>query len=131
MKINRSEEEAVSPVIGVILMVAIVVILAAIIAAYVFGMAGSISETKNVGASAQSLGGYIIVTYQGGADHTELSSLVARSNGVDFTTGFPHTPPLVGDQSSKAYDTPGTKEHITAIATFNDGAEQVILDTYI
>ena len=41
MKINRSDEEAVSPVIGVILMVAIVVILAAVIAAFVFGMVGS------------------------------------------------------------------------------------------
>lgn len=35
----RNNEEAVSPVIGVILMVAITVILAAVIAAFVFGMA--------------------------------------------------------------------------------------------
>ena len=35
----RKNEEAVSPVIGVILMVAITVILAAVIAAFVFGMA--------------------------------------------------------------------------------------------
>ncbi len=41
MKINRSDEEAVSPVIGVILMVAIVVILAAVVAAFVFGMVGT------------------------------------------------------------------------------------------
>jgi flagellin-like protein len=34
----RKNEEAVSPVIGVILMVAITVILAAVIAAFVFGM---------------------------------------------------------------------------------------------
>ncbi len=42
MKANRkfrADEKAVSPVIGVILMVAITVILAAIIAAFVFGMA--------------------------------------------------------------------------------------------
>ena len=35
---SRNNEEAVSPVIGVILMVAITVILAAVIAAFVFGM---------------------------------------------------------------------------------------------
>ena len=41
-------EDAVSPVIGVILMVAITVILAAVIAAFVFGMAGSVTKTKTV-----------------------------------------------------------------------------------
>src|SRR5574341_1826962 len=41
MKMFRRDEEAVSPVIGVILMVAITVILAAVIAAFVFGLGGS------------------------------------------------------------------------------------------
>jgi flagellin-like protein len=40
--------KAVSPIIGVILMVAITVILAGVIAAFVFSMAGSISQTKPV-----------------------------------------------------------------------------------
>ncbi|MGC9436106.1 MAG: archaellin/type IV pilin N-terminal domain-containing protein, partial [Methanomicrobiales archaeon] len=40
MKFAR-DEEAVSPVIGVILMVAITVILAAVIAVFVFGLAGN------------------------------------------------------------------------------------------
>jgi flagellin-like protein len=40
MRIFRKDEEAVSPVIGVILMVAITVILAAVIAAFVFGLGG-------------------------------------------------------------------------------------------
>ena len=41
MRIFKRDEEAVSPVIGVILMVAITVILAAVIAAFVFGLGGS------------------------------------------------------------------------------------------
>jgi len=41
MRIFRKNEDAVSPVIGVILMVAITVILAAVIAAFVFGLGGS------------------------------------------------------------------------------------------
>ena len=41
-------EQAVSPVIGVILMVAITVILAAVIAAFVFGMSGTINNSKIV-----------------------------------------------------------------------------------
>ncbi len=41
MRIFSRNEEAVSPVIGVILMVAITVILAAVIAAFVFGLGGT------------------------------------------------------------------------------------------
>jgi len=45
----RENEDAVSPVIGVILMVAITVILAAVIAAFVFGMTGDMpGSMKNV-----------------------------------------------------------------------------------
>ncbi|WP_054847863.1 type IV pilin [Methanoculleus chikugoensis] len=48
----RENEEAVSPVIGVILMVAITVILAAVIAAFVFGMTGNVQTTKTVAVTA-------------------------------------------------------------------------------
>ena len=48
MVVTRKNDEAVSPVIGVILMVAITVILAAVIAAFVFGMSGNIQKTKVV-----------------------------------------------------------------------------------
>ena len=39
---TKSKEDAVSPVIGVILMVAVTVILAAVIAAFVFGMGSNV-----------------------------------------------------------------------------------------
>ena len=45
MAFTKKNEEAVSPVIGVILMVAITVILAAVIAAFVFGLK-MLPETK-------------------------------------------------------------------------------------
>ena len=74
MKINRSDEEAVSPVIGVILMVAIVVILAAVIAAFVFGMAGTVQPSKSVAATAtQPTETDILITYQGGKDAQMVS----------------------------------------------------------
>ena len=53
MVYTRKNDEAVSPVIGVILMVAITVILAAVIAAFVFGMSGNISKTKVVAVTVQ------------------------------------------------------------------------------
>ena len=55
MAFTKKNDEAVSPVIGVILMVAITVILAAVIAAFVFGMAGNISKTKVVMVSIQRI----------------------------------------------------------------------------
>ena len=48
MAFTRKDEEAVSPVIGVILMVAITVILAAVIAAFALNMPGEIQKTKIV-----------------------------------------------------------------------------------
>ena len=54
MKMFRKDEEAVSPVIGVILMVAITVILAAVIAAFVFGLGGSQQAAPTASIVAQN-----------------------------------------------------------------------------
>jgi flagellin-like protein len=70
------EEDAVSPVIGVILMVAITVILAAVIAAFVFGMGPPEQAPQaSLRASAESLGGStgIKLEHQGG-DQVVLAS---------------------------------------------------------
>ena len=68
--VTRKNDEAVSPVIGVILMVAITVILAAVIAAFVFGMSGNISKTKVVAVTVTTARCVPYhVTYQGGQDY--------------------------------------------------------------
>ena len=70
MRANRKftkDHEAVSPVIGVILMVAITVILAAVIASFVFGMGGDLNRPPpSVSISAKSLHTDIIVSHDGG-----------------------------------------------------------------
>ena len=70
MRANRKftkDHEAVSPVIGVILMVAITVILAAVIASFVFGMGGDLNRPPpSVSLSAKSLHTDIIVSHDGG-----------------------------------------------------------------
>jgi archaeal type IV pilus assembly protein PilA len=64
-------DDAVSPVIGVVLMVAITVILAAVIATFVFGMATSIPITRSIVATAtQDDANNIIIVYNGGQDET-------------------------------------------------------------
>ncbi len=70
MKI-RNNEEAVSPVIGVILMVAITVILAAVIAAFVFGM-GPPKQAPQASLRTVSVNltspTSVYIEHQGGAD---------------------------------------------------------------
>ena len=84
-------EQAVSPVIGTILMVAVTVILAAVIAMYVFGVPANITKTKVVATSAQiGTNEDIIITYQGGQDDDSLSSLkiTAPDSLTYFTKGL-------------------------------------------
>jgi len=62
--VTRKNDEAVSPVIGVILMVAITVILAAVIAAFVFGMSGNINKTKVVSTTLNRVNStHVTATY--------------------------------------------------------------------
>jgi archaeal type IV pilus assembly protein PilA len=125
MKFTKNDE-AVSPVIGVILMVAITVILAAVIAAFVFGMAGNIQKTKVVASTVTQQGNTIIVTYQGGQDNADVVSIQARLNDNDFGAA-------IGPSVGRALTTAGTsgRDHVVVTATFRDGSTQVITDTYV
>ncbi|MGA2918975.1 type IV pilin, partial [Methanoregula sp.] len=83
MAFTKKNDEAVSPVIGVILMVAITVILAAVIAAFVFGMAGNITKTKVVAVTASKTDAQdITVMNQGGQDQSALTALNVTTPGV-------------------------------------------------
>jgi flagellin-like protein len=145
MVVTRKNDEAVSPVIGVILMVAITVILAAVIAAFVFGMSGNITKTKVVAVTVQQPeANRIIVTYQGGQDAGSFSygtatvtpgsgstatSLVysnatATSAAVlSSTVGNTLTITCTGNFAGK--------DQVIVVGTFSDGTNQVLIDTYL
>ena len=130
---GKGSEDAVSPVIGVILMVAITVILAAVIAAFVFGMAGNVSKTRSVAVTAQKQGQNIVVTNNGGPDIQDLSAYnvsVAYNNG---STGTFALPTNVGASIKFPNGTTPSagKDHIIVTATFTDGTQQVVLDTFV
>jgi len=131
MKFLKDREDAVSPVIGVILMVAITVILAAVIAAFVFGMAGTVKKNYNVAATAAQSGpDQIMITYNGGADAQDVATLdyaILPSGGSIATGTLDNT---VGFVLATGVGTPG-KDHVTVTATFVDGTKQVILDTNV
>ena len=140
----RKNDEAVSPVIGVILMVAITVILAAVIAAFVFGMAGNITKTKVVALTAQkSDATHISVMNQGGQDAPSLSTVnvttipaatSASPNGGTTVNGYMSGNPVAVGCTTIMTGTTGTwtgRVEVVAIGTFNDGTQQVLLDTFV
>ena len=147
MAFNKNEE-AVSPVIGVILMVAITVILAAVIGSYVFGAPQNVTKTYIVAATAEvSPSGAIHILYQGGQEGDKLTSLsVVAPNGTTWYVSSadgalsPDSATLVKPDVGavmKLYPTspsdwpaPG-QMHVIVAGKFTDGAGQVILDTFV
>jgi len=139
---TNTREEAVSPVIGVILMVAITVILAAVIAAFVFGMAGNIVKPRNVAATARQVGDDILITWQGGPDQDAVMQIGVNFNGsqalipspavgqVIKRSGIPgdaedlYLPGITGNVTSG-------QDHVIVTATFDDGAIHVVLDAMV
>jgi flagellin-like protein len=118
--------DAVSPVIGVILMVAITVILAAVIAAFVFGLVGTMQNTKVVAINAKQINTTAIsVMNMGGQD---VGSLITVN-----VTGDLITPGTIGNSVGSKKDfllSPGIgQKNIIVIGTFSDGSDQVLLDT--
>ena len=128
--VNNRNEQAISEVMGSILMVALVVILAAVIGTMVFGLAGNLQETQVVGVTAVKYNStHIVVTYNGGDKTDQLYNLSVSMNGasqVSMTQG--KTPMIVGNSSYFGGVTTGS-DHLVITGWFADGTQQVIMDT--
>jgi flagellin-like protein len=122
-------DEAVSPVIGVILMVAITVILAAVIAAYVFGMGGNINKTKVVSVTLSRSPDGVSAVYQGGQDAPSLQHIVWSIDGTYAGSEGTLSETLDVGRTYLIPDSTGTVIHIVGVGFFNDGSQQVISDT--
>ena len=152
----RNETGAISPVIGVVLMVAITVILSVVIGSYVFGSAVSVEKSYIVGTSVEQVtASNVRVLVHGGLDSDKLRYINVSIDGSEFrcadvgnataevcpvTGSFP----VLGDPSGSStvpigmpvmlHDTtvvsPG-RDHVVMVATFMDGTRQVILDTHV
>lgn len=127
-------DDAVSPVIGVILMVAITVILAAVIAAFVFGMAGNVDKTKVVSVVGERNTTHFIFTNYGGQDAGKLNQTTPfeiKVNGATATQ-VQTIGASVGSIGFVAIPTStqgNGKDDITVIGNFQDGKAAVIYST--
>jgi flagellin-like protein len=142
-------DEAISPVIGTILMVAITVIIAAMIGTFAFGVPQNIQKTKFMGTSIQveRNHGAVLLSYHGGPDDVSLTSIsITAPNGTiwytssadgDLTlnTGSSPAPakPRLGAVMTltPAPDWPAGQKRILVVGSYNDGQQQIISDTYI
>jgi len=123
-------------------MVAITVILAAVIAAFVFGMSGNISKSKIVAVTAQQPdSGHIAVTYQGGQDAgsfvsgyvvvTPGNTTGTCSSGITYTNLQNLTQQVGSSVLATDLGCFDGKDHVVATGKFGDGSQQVLLDTYV
>ncbi len=120
---NR-RKKGVSPVIGVILMVAATIVIASVVLAMLGGF-GPPKKTYSIGVTAnRAPDGNVSVTYIGGPDANYVSSINVGGDVSLTLTG------TVGDSSSTT-TSPAANAHVIATATFTDGSSQVVLDTYV
>ncbi|MFB6082708.1 MAG: type IV pilin [Halorientalis sp.] len=130
------EDDAVSPVIGVILMVAITVILAAVIASFVLGLGGNTTATPTASFSWNYDGtaddsstdndGIITVTHDGG-DTIVASQLSFKGSGFDSSVGGSVSPGVTasGDKwpNAQASGSKSDKSAVVAGDTVTIGAK--------
>jgi hypothetical protein len=125
-------------IILAVLVIGIVFILPAVIAAFVFSMAGSVEHPRVVAATAQQTNASaIIVTYQGGQD---AASLVGITVTVTDQVGQVQTKTLGSETGTIPIGIGETltfegayagKDHVVATGHFSDGKQQLIMDTRI
>lgn len=120
-----TNEEGVSPVIGVILMVAITVILAAVISVFVFGLAGDLESSSQKDVTIKTGtndDGEITYTIFAGSNVDSMEEL-RWTNGS--STGNETRTFEIGYINSTGWnkDVSGT---VTFTAIFNDGTQQVV-----
>jgi len=120
----RKDEKGVSPVIGVILMVAITVILAAVIASFVFGISGTMPRKYMIGFTVTGVNNqHVFVRYEGGPDYMYVNSCKAmvgnqEKGSITLTVG-------AVSQISHGV-TSGSTFDFAIVCTFADGSQQVV-----
>jgi len=118
-------EKGVSPVIGVILMVAITVILAAVIASFVFGLGGTVKPAKTPGFSVTRVNAslvQVVLTNLGGAYNVSDCNVTIGGAGSISDSWS------VGTVLNITTST--VPSHIV-IRCKVDGVDQVVLDTTV
>ena len=109
-----------APAVATILVVAMIVILAVVVGAYVLGTPGILQSSKIVGIAAKNSSSGITFTVQGGNDLGKVTALDVVQAGT--TTNWKSSTPSPGD----TYTTTSHSRPLSVVATFSDGTKQVL-----
>lgn len=125
--IPDTEERGVSPVIGVILMVAITVILAAVIASFVLGFGDSVSENVQAGADIDEKDdGSASVTWISEGNAESLNVTVSgNSSNVTFSNGQTLTD--VGENTKITRDDSGSETVTITVTAIGSGDAKTVV----
>ena len=135
----NSDDRAVSPVIGVILMVAITVILAAVIGTFVLGLGDSLGDSQPTAQLSVSIDdttgdGELTVEHSGG-DPIEADSVrivVSDASGSEDDVEATITSRLsVGGSASASFTDSGTNVSDVRVRLIHDPSDSILLDRTI
>ena len=120
MKANRKfkEEEAVSAVIGVILMVAITVAIAATVYVYVAGFGQEAQAPEAASFTAKVVGADLKVTYASGENDVSEADIQVIIDGTAYTLSGANGHNIISDASGTDWD-PGDYVAVTASGLTN------------
>jgi flagellin-like protein len=125
-------DEAVSPILGTLLIVLLTIVLAAVFTAFMLGFVETPQMHKSVYATAHQEGETIYVTYLGGAGENEIvdGSVTALVNEQEMQTPFSKTGHVEVGASAR---TPGTlgKDHVVVTVMYKDGRKEITLNTWV
>ena len=143
----QQNDYAITPVIGIILMIAIVVVLGAIISSYGLSLSGLLTHTYIVGTTAKQMTDDTIeVDFVGGKDADKLLYLNVSVNSHYYNSGG-NWSPTQGNTFNGDGTTPiqvghfvtitdsinitSAPNHVIVVAQFTDGAKHVVLNTWV
>ena len=123
------KDDAVSPIIATILLVAVVVVLVAVISATVLPLAGNIQTVKSASAvvTLNDAGTLPVATLVGGADAGSMDRLTVYVSGTRDAV-ISAVNPVVGKPYSSKLPGLGAvgKQTVSIVGTFDDGTVQTL-----
>jgi flagellin-like protein len=135
----RQDDKGVSPVIGVILMVAITVILAAVIGTFVLNLGGSVQENVQAGASidCDASNHEIDFTWTSNQNADYLVASVGNNttqadgggDPVVFETSSDAVMNSVGESITVSFNTPYQSGNVDTTITANAGGTSTVIST--
>ena len=140
-------KNAVTPIVGTIMLVALTVVLAAIVAAFLFGFAGqNLQTTHIVSATMQRIdASHVSMTYYGGQDAASLIGMTFTANdktNITVTTGSTLVTVLGNQVTANSGAVPiglgviipatnPKKDHIVITGLFSDGSSAIIAESIL